>query len=579
MSGFVVSPYDRQRYIGSVCLVRPAVVEVNLPLATRPGSAHVAGYSMQRGQVGEFVIIEGEEHAVLGRMIETRLPERDRLSVEPMRERNEPANPVGVVQLLTSVDLATGVPLCGIPVAPRIGQHIFSAHPLIVKQIVESNMTPEHKRIRLATFPHANDTAVSFSPSQLLGRHCAVLGSTGGGKSWTLALLIEEIARLGGKAILLDATGEFHTQNIPGVTHVHLGGRKANADDPRRFLSFPYWQLTDSDLFVLLRPSPGVQTPKLKEALKSLKLASLAPELARDGLVRKAGQAKQAFEEASVRHAIALSQPGQYFDIRMLAGQVWEECVYPTGYGAQGVGLWGAATPNEQSACVTLLSRIESELSSPSLSCLFSPDGLEPLPTVLQNFLNDPRQRILRVSLEYLSFEHHAREVVANAVGRYLLSLARAGQFQQMPTVVLIDEAHQFLDKSVGDEFARTDLDAFGLIAKEGRKYALTCVLATQRPRDIPEDVLSQMGMFIVHRLINERDRQVVEKACGDLDVSAARFLPTLGQGEAMVVGVGAPMPLPVSVRRPMTPPASRSADFEGRWGMENPSLEERTSK
>lgn len=141
MSGFVVSPYDRQRYIGSVCLVRPAVAEVNLPLATRPGSAHVAGYSMQRGQVGEFVIIEGEEHAILGRMIETRLPERDRLSVETMRERNEPATPVGVVQLLTSVDLATGVPLCGI-LAPRIGQHIFSPHPIIVKQIVEWNMTP-----------------------------------------------------------------------------------------------------------------------------------------------------------------------------------------------------------------------------------------------------------------------------------------------------------------------------------------------------------------------------------------------------------------------------------------------------
>jgi DNA helicase HerA-like ATPase len=136
-----------------------------------------------------------------------------------------------------------------------------------------------------------------------------------------------------------------------------------------------------------------------------------------------------------------------------------------------------------------------------------------------------------------------------------------------MPLVVLLDEAHQFLDKSVGDEFSRTDLDAFGLIAKEGRKYSLTCVLATQRPRDIPEDVLSQMGMFIVHRLINERDRNVVEKACGDLDASAAKFLPTLGQGEAMVVGVSSPMPLPVSIRKPFHPPSSRSADYEEHWG------------
>ncbi|WP_370565982.1 ATP-binding protein [Cupriavidus sp. UME77] len=516
--------------------------------------------------MGEFVIIEGEEHAVLGRLVETRLPERDRLAVEPMRDRDERPNPLGMVQLLTAIDPQTGMALRGVPVAPRIGQHVFSAHPLLVKQVVEFGNTPEGRRIQLANFPHARDTQVSLSPSHLLGRHCAVLGATGGGKSWTLALIVEEIVRLSGKAILFDATGEFQTQDAPGVVHVHLGGRRTGPHDPRRFVSFPYWQLTESDLFVLLRPSPGVQAPKLKEALKSLKVAQMAPALVNNGHVRKAGQQKQAFEQACIQNAVALSQPGTYFDITRLSNQVWEECVYPSAFGAQAATHWGGPTPNEQSACVTLISRIESELNSPSLECLFSPAGLDRLPDVIQAFLADPTQRVLRVSLEYLSFEHNAREVIANAVGRYLLGLARQGQFVDMPVVVLLDEAHQFLDKSVGDEFSRTDLDAFGLIAKEGRKYSLTCVLATQRPRDIPEDVLSQMGMFIVHRLINERDRNVVEKACGELDSSAAKFLPTLGQGEAMIVGVSSPMPLPVSIRRPRRPPSSRSANYEGLW-------------
>lgn len=165
--------------------------------------------------------------------------------------------------------------------------------------------------------------------------------------------------------------------------------------------------------------------------------------------------------------------------------QVWEECVYPSGFQAQAAN-WGGANPNEQSACATLMSRIESELASPNLECLFAPAGLEPLPGVVEAFLADPAQRVLRISLEFLSFEHNAREVVANAVGRYLLGLARQGRFMNNPVVTLLDMAHQFLDKSVGDEFSRTDLDAFGLIAKEGRKYSLTCVLATQRPRDIP---------------------------------------------------------------------------------------------
>lgn len=566
MSGLVVSPFDRQRYVGSVSVVRPASVDVNLPLAPGQGSTHVAGYPLQRGQVGEFVIIEGEEHAVLGRIVETRLPERERLTVEPTRERDTNPNPLGVVQLLTAIDLETGHALRGVPVSPRIGQHVFSAHPLIVKQVVESGATPDTKRIQLANFPHARDTLVSLSPSHLLGRHCAVLGATGGGKSWTLARLTEEIARLGGKAILFDATGEFQTQTGAGISHAYLGGRRTNQNDTRQFLSFPYWDLTESDLFVLLRPSPGVQAPKLKEALRSLKIAHLVPGLANGGLIRKAGQPRQHFEAACVQHALALNRPGAYFDITQLSSQIWEECVYPSGFGAQ-AGSWGAPTQNEQSACVTLLSRIESELASPNLECLFAPAGLAPLPDVVNAFLADPNQRVLRISLEYLSFEHNAREVVANAVGRYLLGLARQGRFLAMPLVVMLDEAHQFLDKSVGDEFTRADLDAFGLIAKEGRKYSLTCVLATQRPRDIPEDVLSQMGMFIVHRLINERDRHIVEKACGDLDATAASFLPTLGQGEAMVVGVSSPMPLPVTIRRPLYPPSSRSADYEGLWG------------
>ena len=173
---------------------------------------------------------------------------------------------------------------------------------------------------------------------------------------------------------------------------------------------------------------------------------------------------------------------------------------------------------------------------------------------------------ILRVCLKELPFEHNTRELVVNAIGRFLLRRARKGAFREFPLVVMLDEAHQFLDKSVGDEYNKTSLDSFGLIAKEGRKYGLTSVLATQRPRDIPEDVLSQMGMFIVHRLINERDRAVVEKACGNLDHSAATFLPTLGQGEAILVGVDSPMPLPVRIRPPAFSPESRGPDYAKHW-------------
>ena len=100
--------------------------------------------------------------------------------------------------------------------------------------------------------------------------------------------------------------------------------------------------------------------------------------------------------------------------------------------------------------------------------------------------------------MKYLPFSHSAREIVANAIGRHLLNLGRLRRFRLKPVFVFLDEAHQFLDKTLGDENTKYALDSFELIAKEGRKFCLNICIATQRPRDIPEGVISQMGTLIV---------------------------------------------------------------------------------
>lgn len=158
------------------------------------------------------------------------------------------------------------------------------------------------------------------------------------------------------------------------------------------------------------------------------------------------------------------------------------------------------------------------------------------------------------------------REILLNVIGRFLLAEARAGVFRTSPLVVFLDEAHQFLGRSVGDEHSSVKLDSFGLIAKEGRKYGLTCVLATQRPRDIPQDVMSQLGTLFVHRLTNDQDRETVERACGDLDRGAAQFVPMLAPGEAVVIGPDIPAPVPLFIHPPQYPPDSKGPEFQSFW-------------
>lgn len=129
-----------------------------------------------------------------------------------------------------------------------------------------------------------------------------------------------------------------------------------------------------------------------------------------------------------------------------------------------------------------------------------------------------------------------------------------------------MDEAHQFLNKFLGDENTRYPLDCFELIAKEGRKLSLNICIATQRPRDIPEGILSQIGTFIIHRLNKDSDREVVEGASCEADRSVMAFVPALGAGQAVIIGVDFPIPLTVQISRPTEKPDSRGPDYQARW-------------
>lgn len=191
------------------------------------------------------------------------------------------------------------------------------------------------------------------------------------------------------------------------------------------------------------------------------------------------------------------------------------------------------------------------------MGVISSSESTENAVDVIRDWVEDPMEHVLRISLKNLTFANNLREIVVNIIGQALLAEARGNKFKERPVVVAIDEAHQFFDVTVGDDFASTRLNAFDSIAKEGRKYGLTVCVATQRPGDLPAGVLSQVGMTIVHRLADGRDRQRVEQAAAELDHSATKLLPGLVPGEAILMGVDFPVPVSVKMRKPVSPPAS----------------------
>jgi hypothetical protein len=565
------SPVDPARRIGTVTVATAQWVTINLPNAGTDAPFIHHGDVVPRGEVGEYVCFPKGNTVVVGRITRVELPERDRLSLEPKIGRPEAVDPIGHVALLTDVDLREGDVSGAVSAPPRLGTAAFSVSSIFLQWVLESSARKrgEGTSITLCVgdVAGATKTPVTVSPERLFGRHCAVLGVTGGGKSWTIARLIEECARHDAKVVLIDATGEFSTLK-EFVDHGSIGSEK-DAPASSVELSCPYHLLEERDLFALFTPSGQSQAPMLREAIRSLKLAKCAGLPAGyvvNGCIPKTGKKKVDFIKHCQANIATIESPLADFSIEQLSAQIQHECVYPSGNFGKDDTTWGDIDARAVGYCMTLLMRIDSMSKDDAFTPIFRPRSLKPVQKALDEFLASTTKRVLRISLRFMSFAQSARPIVVNAIGRHLLQVARTGRFKTKPTLVVLDEAHQFLGKCVGDESNSQELDAFDLIAKEGRKYGLTVCLATQRPRDIQDGVLSQMGTMIVHRLTHGADREVVERAARDVEKSVATFLPTLAPGQAILLGADFPVPIPIQIREPTMRPESKGPDYQRHW-------------
>lgn len=562
-------------FIGVLSSVAAQALRFNLNDAGSPSGSHFLGGRYGKGEVGEFVLIEGQINLLLGRVVEIHLPESERRSVDSSHSKVMDLDAVGTIQLLGSVAMDSLRVTAGVESYPRLGDRVYAApHNFVadLPRLMEPEGNPESKvLLKLGSIDVALESAVSIRPEKLFGRHCAILGTTGGGKSWTTARIIEECLNYKTKIILLDATGEYRGFTGPFVTHFHLGSPVNKAADSKAS-SLPPTSFVESDFIALFEPAGKVQGPKMRAAMRSLRLAKLAPEVATNGVIKKIDQSKLPIIEAEQRAGVAskLDDPRQEFDVAKLIAQIEQECVYPDGFGAargsKDTTKWGGDS-GEVSYCLSLMSRISAVLTSPSFGCVFN--SVDPaLTDAIGDFIADDK-RLLRICLSGVAYEFKAREIVANVIGRHLLNKARGGAFAALPVVVVVDEAHNFLGRQIGSEDAVARLDAFELIAKEGRKFGLNICLTTQRPRDITEGVLSQMGTLVVHRLTNDRDREVVERACGEIDRSASSFLPNLKPGEAAIIGADFPIPLTIQVFPPEAQPKSDGPNYQKCWQLD----------
>ncbi len=563
MNNQKINPFKHEYFLGYINQVLPQFVKVHFPSSVLLNGFTHFGKEFNGGLVGSFIVIEGDKYGFLGTITELSLPESERLSLNEKAFQTSDFHPTGKIEILLSFDLYNPFDVKkGLTAYPNIGAKVFVSSGELIQEYMSRFGVRNGEDVKehqvLGSLVSSPDTQVKVNLQSIFGRHCAVLGTTGGGKSYTVSKLVESLVATGNKAILIDATGEYRG-SYDKIKSVDIG----NGEN-----IFHYSQLTIDDMFFLLKPSPRTQTPKLMEAIRSLKMVKIVGEASQiehngesipieDGLLKKNGMPKKPYDVFYYRNISTIENGMADFDFMKLSHQLSAECVYDNGT------TWGGVAPNDVSYCVSLISRVTNLANTPELNQIF---GFQQgktendLTDVLNEFISieNTENKLLRLNLENIKYDFQVRETLVNAIGKFLLAKARNGSFKDSPVVVFIDEAHQFLNKSIKDEyFDSKPLDAFDSIAKECRKHGLFLCIATQMPRDIPQGTLSQMGTFIAHRLINHFDKEAVSNACSTANKNTLDFLPILGEGEAILTGVDFPMPIIMKFDKPTIEPDS----------------------
>lgn len=564
-------PFDHNKFLGYVCEVTPQYIRLQIPSAKLLRTFYFNGEIYLGGSVGSFVVVEGQEFGFLGRIFEINLPQGEKTEItdKGINEEETLFHPIAKIELLALFDIYNPKTIVKtISRYPFVGSKVFSCSDEQIGSYISTfGIKKDDEKVPLAPLGKltSNDVCCHISLNSLFGRHCAVLGTTGGGKSWTVAKLLELASTYtNNKCILIDATGEY--TDLDKATTINLGTGE---------YIFDYKNLSIDELYYLLHPSSKTQVPKLMEAIRSLKMSKLdsKSELSLyykkdeegnriNGNLYKATKEKRAFEVFYYKNIVEIEDKSCNFDFGLLAAQITNECNWDSD--RSNASLWGGRNETDVSNCISLISRVNNIMSTPEYNNIFGfrkykNKDQKDLKEGIQNFLQGENS-ILRLDFSKVSFDYQVREILVNAIGCYLLDEARAGVFKNSPIIVFVDEAHQFLNKSIADEyFSAKPLDAFEQISKEARKYGLFLCIATQMPRDIPLGTLSQMGTFIVHRLINEQDKKAVESAASTANRNSLSFLPILGEGEALLVGVDFPMPLTLKIDTPNKKPDSQT--------------------
>lgn len=585
-------------YLGTVQDVQGATISIALDKDTVSGLAFIDGHGYRIGQIGSFVRISigfTDLFGIVSQVGAGAVPEA-LVKVEPYGYRWLKVQLIGEGQ-------RSGEFKRGISQYPTIGDE---AHLVTEQDLTRIYGRPDAPNfIRVGSLASAESIPALVDIDRLITRHSAVVGTTGAGKSTTVASLLASLSDPGrypsARIIVLDIHGEYHAALNDRATIFRVNADETRGEQP---LFIPYWALS---LDELLRVTPfrglnDADRAALVEKVKQLKLASLQKQM-RNGVTADtmtvdtpipfsihrlwyelhryvcSTHTAQGANQSDATEAIEPGPKGQPMlgDIMAVTPPRYRPI---TSGGPNRVYLSGAPLNIRRQIMAT-----ESLLRDTRYDFMFRPGPWCPNPT-FQILDAQPAQDLDALikswvggdkPITILDLSGVPVSILMDLIGvlirllfdalfwaRYLPEGGRT-----RPLLFVLEEAHAYLNS--GNEGAASI--AARRIVKEGRKYGLGAMIVSQRPSEIDPTILSQCGTMFAMRLANATDRSHVTGTVSDNLEGLFNMLPTLRTGEAIIVGEAVHLPLralidaPAKNRRPDShDPKIYDPDASGGW-------------
>jgi hypothetical protein len=371
--------------------------------------------------------------------------------------------------------------------------------------------------------------------NKFFGKHIAVLGSSGSGKSCTVASILQKVATYPDtNIIILDIHNEYAKAFEGKCNHIAI------AD-----FELPYWLMNFEELRETFIDENDENAASQITVFKDLIVGSKKgknPEMSSIITV----DTPVYFDLAEVRARM------QYLDTEKITA--------------------GLSIPKEgpfYGKFTRFLVRLDGKLNDPRYGFVFRPKTYIKSSTMIELLSKilgaDGSAQVTILDLSGVPFD------VVNTIVSLLARMIFDFNFwnsnrRDFPILLVFEEAHNYLPSTgvgAGSGAARRTVER---IAKEGRKYGVSCMVVSQRPVEVSETILSQCNNFVILRLTNPLDQNYVRKLVPDSFAGLVDVLPALRQGEALIVGEAISMPLRVQIDFPNPEPESADIKFYDKW-------------